>query len=440
MSARAFTLGREIVFGAGQYSPHSGSGLQLLTHELVHVAQQGGADVSEPFTISAPDSPLEREAEHSASLASTQGHFQAGPATQLMRATPAATASAPSAPPSGPASAPSCAVAPATAVDGEKLLFNLDSVDLVPGQDKWLDTLVTEAMLSKDVELHGYASTEGPTAYNMDLSCRRAAAVRDLLVARRVTASMKVVAHGETTDYGPAWSNRAVLLTMTPSPHVATPAESIVLARLDRLATIAATEGTKEGVTGAAFSKAVADFRATLKSRMDAVPVLEPLPPDVDIVMKALIIWSTDPGNQWGEGKWDSKDLVMSAHAYATVPASQYKCNAYVAEVIFQSLGLVFKHIPADTPGKFFPFQAREWHDSSVVIPHFPVTTSPVIGDVYATDTHSGIFVGEYAGKQLYVSARDDAGGVFAEGTIQREKGVQIKVIPKPGVFRHFTP
>ena len=228
---------------------------------------------------------------------------------------------------------------------------------------------------------------------------------------------------------------------MTPTPHVESPAESIVLARLDRLATIASGEGTEEGTTGADFAKAVADLRAAIKARMDAVPMADPLPPDVDIIMKALIIWSTDPGNKWGEGRWDSKALILSAHDYATIPASQNKCNAYVAEVVFQSLGLVFKHFPSkEQPGRFFPFRAGEWHDASVAIPHFPAVSTPVMGDVYATSTHSGIFLGEYAGKQLYVSARDEAGGVFAAGTIQEKHGVQIKVIPKPGVFRHFTP
>jgi len=214
-----------------------------------------------------------------------------------------------------------------------------------------------------------------------------------------------------------------------------------VLVRLDRLAKIASKEGAEEGTTGADFSKAVADFRTALKARMDAVYYDDPLPPDVDIIMKALIVWSRDPGNQWGEGTWDSSDLFMTAHEYATVPASQYKCNAYVAEVIYQSLALVFKHIPAeDSPGHYFPFQAHEWHDSAVVIPHFPVVTTPVMGDVYATETHTGIYLGEYAGKRLYVSARDDAGGVFGLDEVQKKHGVQIKVVPKPGVYRHYTP
>lgn len=42
INARAFTLGHDIVFGAGQYSPASYSGKSLLAHELTHVVQQNG--------------------------------------------------------------------------------------------------------------------------------------------------------------------------------------------------------------------------------------------------------------------------------------------------------------------------------------------------------------------------------------------------------------
>lgn len=41
VSARAFTLGHDVVFGAGEYSPDTTSGRKLLAHELTHVVQQG---------------------------------------------------------------------------------------------------------------------------------------------------------------------------------------------------------------------------------------------------------------------------------------------------------------------------------------------------------------------------------------------------------------
>ncbi len=43
VNARAFTVGSDIFFGAGQYSPHTGDGKRLMAHELTHTVQQGGA-------------------------------------------------------------------------------------------------------------------------------------------------------------------------------------------------------------------------------------------------------------------------------------------------------------------------------------------------------------------------------------------------------------
>ena len=40
MNAHAFTLGQDVVFGEGQYSPQTSSGKKLLAHELSHVMQQ----------------------------------------------------------------------------------------------------------------------------------------------------------------------------------------------------------------------------------------------------------------------------------------------------------------------------------------------------------------------------------------------------------------
>jgi hypothetical protein len=42
--ADAFTLGRDIVFGAGRFNPHTRDGLSLLAHELAHVVQQSGGN------------------------------------------------------------------------------------------------------------------------------------------------------------------------------------------------------------------------------------------------------------------------------------------------------------------------------------------------------------------------------------------------------------
>src|SRR5437016_11947176 len=45
VNALAYTVGRKLVFGEGQYVPGTGDGRKLLAHELAHVVQQGeGAD------------------------------------------------------------------------------------------------------------------------------------------------------------------------------------------------------------------------------------------------------------------------------------------------------------------------------------------------------------------------------------------------------------
>ena len=41
VGALAYTVGDDVVFGSGQYAPHSATGGKLLAHELTHVAQQG---------------------------------------------------------------------------------------------------------------------------------------------------------------------------------------------------------------------------------------------------------------------------------------------------------------------------------------------------------------------------------------------------------------
>ena len=44
--ALAYTVGRDVVFGAGQYAPDTTAGRRLLAHELTHVIQQGGRPAS----------------------------------------------------------------------------------------------------------------------------------------------------------------------------------------------------------------------------------------------------------------------------------------------------------------------------------------------------------------------------------------------------------
>jgi outer membrane protein OmpA-like peptidoglycan-associated protein len=60
VSALAYTVGRYVVFGAGQFAPHTAGGQKLLAHELAHVAQPKTADAR---GVSRPGDAAEREAD-----------------------------------------------------------------------------------------------------------------------------------------------------------------------------------------------------------------------------------------------------------------------------------------------------------------------------------------------------------------------------------------
>src|SRR5262249_5678013 len=58
VNALAYTVGQNIVFGTGEYAPHTSRGQELMAHELTHVVQHQGAKSStDRLTLGAHDSP-----------------------------------------------------------------------------------------------------------------------------------------------------------------------------------------------------------------------------------------------------------------------------------------------------------------------------------------------------------------------------------------------
>jgi hypothetical protein len=63
-NALAYTMGNDVVFGAGQFAPGTRAGRELLAHELTHVVQQSQSGVFvQGSRVDPPDSAAEREAE-----------------------------------------------------------------------------------------------------------------------------------------------------------------------------------------------------------------------------------------------------------------------------------------------------------------------------------------------------------------------------------------
>jgi len=67
VNALAYTVGRDVVFGTGQYMPASHAGARLLAHELAHVVQQDASyPIASDLELASDSSPQERQAEAAA--------------------------------------------------------------------------------------------------------------------------------------------------------------------------------------------------------------------------------------------------------------------------------------------------------------------------------------------------------------------------------------
>jgi hypothetical protein len=89
VDARAYTVGRSVVFGAGQYAPETEGGRKLLAHELAHTLQQGmaGEVAASRLRIAPPDDAHEHEANRAA--AGLKGAVSSGAAAGLVQRQPA---------------------------------------------------------------------------------------------------------------------------------------------------------------------------------------------------------------------------------------------------------------------------------------------------------------------------------------------------------------
>ena len=83
LHAEAYTIGHEIVFGAGRYQPRSLVGSRLLAHELAHVVQQRpDKPAGSLLAVSKPGDPSERVADHAADALLAGRHARLAPGSE----------------------------------------------------------------------------------------------------------------------------------------------------------------------------------------------------------------------------------------------------------------------------------------------------------------------------------------------------------------------
>lgn len=170
VGAEAFTVGNDIVFAVGKYQPDSASGARLLAHELTHVVQQrglGGAPQAQ-LPMSMPGDAGEREAD------AVAGAVLSGRAAPPIDAVPPAVQRACGPGELGPPT-PDCTPSD-VGTGGWAFMFKVDCDELLPGEEAKFSKLKPGSQL----QIHGFASKEGPAAFNWVLSCHRANRIAEL--------------------------------------------------------------------------------------------------------------------------------------------------------------------------------------------------------------------------------------------------------------------
>jgi hypothetical protein len=90
VDASAYTVGRDVVFAAGEYAPDTATGQQLLMHELTHTLQQERQPVPGVLKMDSPAGPAEQEAQQMAGsarapMAVLPGYRPASPTLQRQK-------------------------------------------------------------------------------------------------------------------------------------------------------------------------------------------------------------------------------------------------------------------------------------------------------------------------------------------------------------------
>lgn len=208
INARAFTVGRDVVFADREYAPETESGRHLLAHELVHTLQQGAAT---QMSVDGPGKEVDVLQRSSPSIQRLGNMSKVPPGLGCPI-------------PSGPAVGVI-----------ESVLFGNRVTSLDPLQAAQIDNFVLNwhaTGANARVRIDGFASQAGADEMNWQLSCERAEAVINELThpsdgSPGIPSSyLEFFAQGETTEFGSDDQNRRVTLAQSaaPRPPGSTPA------------------------------------------------------------------------------------------------------------------------------------------------------------------------------------------------------------------------
>jgi hypothetical protein len=227
-NALAYTTGRDIVFGEGNYAPHTLPGQRLLAHELVHTIQQQHGRVAPPRDYSSAADSDEREAEQVADIVAdspwgNRGQpLVRGPEHAIRQgAVESASIQRACGPAQIPARLVSCPIVKGAAAVGTRFFFKTDCDDFADGQEAALNKFLATIPSSSTVNVLGLASGGAP-AFKENLSCSRAAKAATILLAKGVSVG-SVQGTGGIGAAGDSTSEAVDLQTQTAAPAPSAP-------------------------------------------------------------------------------------------------------------------------------------------------------------------------------------------------------------------------
>lgn len=218
VKAHAYTVGHNIVFGAGKFAPETQEGRHLLAHELTHVVQQSGSENAVQSGAHEKNG-----ASNINNLASLTTSKDSSLKVQRRVGDPAQR------PPSLPCQAANSLPHSPAIID---VLFPNGGAVLDATQKNQISSFVASwhAMGGNTpVQVDGFASTDGSEISNWELSCQRAQNVAAELstpssggASGIPSGSITFVAQGETDEFSAsdAAPNRRVTIN-TPAPQPA---------------------------------------------------------------------------------------------------------------------------------------------------------------------------------------------------------------------------
>jgi outer membrane protein OmpA-like peptidoglycan-associated protein len=215
VNALAYTVNQDVVFNTGAYAPGTPRGRRLLAHELTHtVQQQNTPDLMQKGMQVAPcDNVHEREAEEIATLVghgkSVQSHF-----TSTTPAVQRACGSATIGSVSGCIGVGGQDVYDLGVSSNSLYLFSVNCDEFLPGEEARLRTFASTITPEQTVEVHGFASEEGDSTFNDNLSCARALTAADILAQEGVAVPTTIFKHGATPGDRP--DRRSVVISLSP--------------------------------------------------------------------------------------------------------------------------------------------------------------------------------------------------------------------------------